>query len=59
MDESTVKTITLAVHILSIVIVACTVTMTVALVAMSRAIERWLPTLAVFAAARFEGAERD
>lgn len=58
MDESTARSLILSLHILSIVLVACTVAVGGALVGVSRAIERWMPTLALFAAARLENAER-
>lgn len=48
MDESTLRTLTFAVHMLSIVIVACTVAIGGALVGMSRAVERWTLTLTYF-----------
>lgn len=46
MDERTATSLTLAVHILSVVIVLSTVCLCVALGMVSRALETWLPSLA-------------
>lgn len=47
MTEETVTQLTLAVHILSVVIVLTAVCLCVALGMVSRALETWLPSLAV------------
>jgi hypothetical protein len=59
MDEGTATELALAAHILSIVIVLSTVCLCVALGLVSRALETWLPSLAVaIRRDRVDGAER-
>lgn len=58
MTEETVTQLTLAVHILSVVIVLTAVCLCVALGMVSRALETWLPSLAVAVRrARVDGSE--
>lgn len=59
MDSESARSLALAVHILSVVIVLCTVTVCVALGLVSRALETWLPNLALaINRDRVKGAER-
>jgi hypothetical protein len=46
-DEGTVTELTIAVHILSVIIVLSTVSLCVALGMVARALETWLPTVAI------------
>lgn len=58
MTEETARSLALAVHILSVVIVLSTVCLCVALGLVSRPLEKWLPSLVVaLRRARVDGAE--
>lgn len=59
MDTEAVRSLTLAVHILSVVVVLCTVCTCVALTLVSRPLEAWLPSLVLaLRRDRVKGAER-